>query len=82
MFYNVLQKLNNLFIPTIEKMSETIVKYGTDYSTFSIEQQNNIIASMSLAGAIKAVLDTPILNENGELTLDSECILKELENMR
>lgn len=79
MFYNVLVKLNNLFVPTIKKMSETINNKGVDYSTFNIEQQNNVVASMSLAGAIKAILDTPILNENGELTLDSESILKEIE---
>lgn len=82
MFYDVLDKLNKLFIPTIKKMSDTIINYGSDYSSFSIEEQNNIVASMSLAGAIKAVLDTPLLNKNGELTIDSENILKEIEERK
>ena len=35
---------------------------------------------MSLAGAIKAVLDTPILDESGNLTKESGVIIENTQN--
>lgn len=39
-----------------------------------------VAANLSLARAVKAVLDTPILTENGNLTAESEAIIEPVQN--
>lgn len=76
LFVNLLNKLNKYFIPLIAKMDQAINEHGADFSKFSIEQQQAIAAAASLAKAIKMVLDTPILDKNGNITSDSNKILE------
>lgn len=71
MFTRLLLRLGAYFDPLIYQLQQIIETSGTDYSTFSPEQKKTVAAAMATAGAIKAVLDTPILNENGELTSES-----------
>ena len=71
MFTRLLLRLGSYFDPLIYQLQQIIETSGTDYSTFSPEQKKTVAAAMATAGAIKAVLDTPILNENGELTSES-----------
>ena len=47
---------------------------GTDYSKYTQEQKKLVAACLATAGALKAVLDTPILTEEGNLTKESEKI--------
>ena len=49
---------------------------GTDYSQFRQESKKTIAAAASTAASIKAVLDTPLLAEDGSLTLESEKLMK------
>ena len=56
-----------------------ISEKGNDYTKFSDEEKNCIASALSLAGAIKAVLDTPILDESGNLTEESGTIIKTLQ---
>lgn len=71
MFKRLLLKLDTVFAPLISRLEEIIKTSGTDYSTFTEEEQNVVAASMTMAKAIKSVLDTPILNEDGVLTSES-----------
>ena len=71
MFTRLLLRLGSYFDPLICQLQQIIETSGTDYSTFSPEQKKTVAAAMATAGAIKAVLDTPILNEDGELTKES-----------
>ena len=71
MFTRLLLRLGSYFDPLIYQLQQIIETSGTDYSTFSPEQKKTVAAAMATAGAIKAVLDTPILNEDGELTKES-----------
>lgn len=45
---------------------------GYDYSQYSLDSKKAIAAAASLAVSIKAVLDTPILNDDGNLTDESK----------
>ena len=71
LFNRALVKLDLLFRPMLEELNNIIGTSGTDYSRFTPEQKKTVAACMSLAGAIKAILDTPILTEDGNLTEES-----------
>ena len=74
MFYNLLAHLDSYFLPQIWRMQEIIENEGTDYRTYSKESKQAIMVAASTAGTIKAVLDTPILTDDGLLTDESEKI--------
>ncbi len=61
-------------------MEEIIEKEGIDYSLYSVEDKKTIASAASMAGTIKAVLDTPILNEEGDLTEESGNTLNNYTN--
>ena len=67
MFTRMILKLGAIFDPLVYSLNQIIATSGTDYSKFSPEQKATVAACMSMAGAIKAILDTPILNEDGSL---------------
>lgn len=71
MLERLLLKLDSIFEPLVYELGRIVKTTGTDYSQFSIEQKSTVAASMSMAGAIKAVLDTPLLTEDGKLTEQS-----------
>lgn len=81
MFERLILQLNALFAPLIYSLEQIISTSGTDYSLFTPEQKSTVAACLSLAGAIKAVLDTPILSEDGNLTPESEKIAKSVQHV-
>ena len=74
MLYNVLAHLDSLFVPQIWKMEDIVEKEGVDYREYSQDSKRAVAAAASTACSIKAVLDTPILTEEGELTEASKQI--------
>ncbi len=76
MFDRFLLSLNSIFQPLIYEMADIIKRKGTDYRTFSENEKKVIAEAMTMAGAIKSILDTPILNEAGDLTEESEKIIE------
>lgn len=68
MLYNLLVNLDSRFVPQIWKMEDIVESEGTDYSQYSQDSKKMIASAASTACTIKAVLDTPILTEEGELT--------------
>ena len=72
MFYNLLARLDTYLMPLIDKMKEIIENEGTDYSKYYNESKSVIALATSAAVSVKAVLDTPILTEDGNLTVESE----------
>lgn len=71
MFSRVLLKLSAAFDPLVYSLEKIIATTGTDYFAYSEEQQKTVAASMAMAGAIKSILDTPILTDDGSLTPQS-----------
>ena len=78
MFYNLLAHLDSLFLPQIWNMQDIVENEGVDYRAYTIESKKAIAAAASTACTIKAVLDTPILTPEGELTEASENVTKEI----
>ncbi len=75
MFSRFLISLNSIFEPLIYEMSKIIVNKGTDYKTFTDEEKSVVAEAMAMAGAIKTILDTPILTDSGDLTKESEKVV-------
>ena len=48
---------------------------GVDYTAYSPAHKKTIAAAASIAATIKAVLDTPILSDDGDLTEESNSVL-------
>ena len=80
LFIELLERLTNLFNPLLSQMESAIKEHGADYSLFNIEQKKAVAGALSLAGTIKAVIDTPILNKDGKLTDESAKIIREINN--
>lgn len=75
-FNRFLLRLQTVFDPLIFEMSQIIEYKGTDFRAFTDEEKKIVASAMSLAGAVKAVLDTPILNDDGNLTEESGVIVE------
>src|SRR5699024_10281135 len=71
MFNRFLLSLNSVFEPLVYEMSQIIERNGTDFRLYSNEDKTVIAESMAMAGAIKSILDTPILDVDGNLTPES-----------
>ena len=71
MFNRFLIRLQTVFDPLVYDMTKIINEKATDFREFSEDEKKCVASAMSLAGAIKAVLDTPILDEDGNLTEES-----------
>ena len=76
LFYSLLAHLDTYLLPLVWQMEDIIAKEGTDYRTYSPESKKVIMAAASNAGSVKAVLDVPILTDDGSLTGNS-CTNKE-----
>ena len=79
MFYNLLVRLDSLFTPLVIQTASAIQEHKGNYQCFSVSQKHTVAATFALAGTIKAVLDTPILSKNGELTEESECLIPQVK---
>ena len=79
MFYHLLARLDAKFLPLIHRMQAVLRNEGDDYSLYSDEAKKVVVSAASIAVTIKAVLDTPILTESGELTEESRTVAGEIE---
>lgn len=66
-FSKTLDKLQELFAPQIETLLAIIRDEGTNYGTFKRQSKDCVAVAISTAQAVKALLDTPILEKNGAL---------------
>lgn len=76
MFSRFLLSLNSVFEPLIYEMTQIISTRGTDFRTYHDEEKKVVAEAMAMAGAIKTILDTPILDDEGNLTTESEKMVK------
>lgn len=81
MFERLLIKLDAIFEPLTDSLAQIIQTSGTDFSQYSKDEKAVVAANLSLAKAIKAVLDTPILTENGNLTDESQIIVEPVQKV-
>lgn len=85
MFNRFLASLNSVFEPLVYDMTQIIKIKGTDFRTFTDDEKKIVAEAMAMAGAIKSILDTPILDDAGNLTNESDKIVditrKKLEDV-
>ena len=79
MFYSLLARMDAHFLPQIYMMEKIISEEGVDYSLFKPESKAAIAAAASTAATIKAILDTPILTESGNLTDSSQTLIEKMK---
>lgn len=85
MFYDVLVKLDTMFLACIEELDSVIKekekrisKKRFGQTDFTDDDLKLIAVTRSLAGAIKAIIDTPILNKDGEVSNESQNICNQI----
>ena len=81
MFQRLLVKIDILFHPLVWELEKLLVIAGSDYREYTDEQKKTVAMALSMAGTIKAILDTPILTEDGKLTEESEKIGMEIQKV-
>lgn len=79
MYNRFLIRLQTVFDPLVYDVTQIIKEKGTDFRTFSDDERKCIASAMALAGAIKSVLDTPILDKKGNLTEESGVIIEDTQ---
>lgn len=75
-FRSLLINLDEMLSPLCYSMKRIIRENGIDYSKLCLDDQKTVAETVSMAVAIKAVLDTPILDNDGSLTSESERVLE------
>ena len=80
MFHRLLVRLDILFLRLNYELEQIVKKRGRNYRKYATEQKHTVAQICSVAGAIKAVLDTPILTEDGCLTPQSEKMAEEMQD--
>lgn len=68
---DVLTKLNLLFYKGIQESEQLIKKNGSDKRKYTENERQTLAACINVAGAVKGILDTPIIDRDGELTKKS-----------
>lgn len=79
MFTSALQKMDAIFMPLVGRMINTIQEKGTNFQSFNREEKENVGACCAMAQSVKAILDTPILDKDGNLTEESAKALEKAE---
>ena len=81
-FIEVLEPLNEILEDYIDEIEE-IVNRSNDWRTYTQEEKETVMATASIAKTVKNLCDTPIIDEEGEVTKKSKEVLskaKELTN--
>ncbi len=77
LFTQVLIKLEALMFPQLYSFESIIDMEGCDFAKYRPESKKRVAALLSTAQAVKAILDTALLDDKGALTSKSEDVLLE-----
>ena len=75
LFTRMLIKLKSILNRQLAQLEYIISTEGVDYSVYSDSSKNTVAMILGTVQAVKALLDTPILNEDGSLTYESETVV-------
>ena len=79
MLYNLLARLDAIFVPLLYDMEDIFKNEGDDYSKYTERSKKKVASCASIAVTIKSVLDTQLLNDEGILTDSSQTIMETAE---
>lgn len=86
MFNNLLNELNEMFsycvalLDVVTKKKMWFFQDEVDAKRFNENELKLVAVTRALAGAVKAIIDTPILNENSEITIESTNVCNDTLN--
>lgn len=75
LFTQVLIRLEALMFPQLDAFENIIASEGCDFKKYKDASKKHIAALLATAQAVKAILDTALLDEKGALTKESEDVL-------
>ena len=67
----VLTKLNMLFVRGVRYTGALIEERGGDKRNYTLEDRKSLALCVNLAGAVKSILDAPIIDREGKITQKS-----------
>lgn len=67
----LLAKMDLLFSRSIKTSIDIIRKNGTYRNNYNLDERKTLMTCINFADAIKKVIDTPLLDENGEIAQES-----------
>lgn len=80
MFRELLRKVeSDVFFPLLGALERTLAQNGADYGKYDRREKEVVAANLAVAKAVKSILDTPILTEDGSLTDESDKLLSSVE---
>lgn len=65
---------------SVHSLEKVIVAHGEDFSAFSQESREAVFRSVKYAQLVKAMIDTPILDESGALVLSTEKRIRDISD--
>lgn len=75
---NILSELRKYARRNLAKLNTLIAEHGVDYTTYDDENKMIVLKNVKIMQVIKATIDTPILNEKGDLLGDASSNLKKI----
>ena len=81
LFTKTLIKLESILNMQLAKLEYIIATEGVDYSLFSEGSKNLVAMLLGTVQAVKAILDTPLLDENGTLTAESKNVINTVQGL-
>ena len=75
LFTQVLIRLEALMFPQLDMFENIIASEGCDFKKYKDASKKHVAALLATAQAVKAILDTALLDEKGALTKESEDVL-------
>ncbi|HDR1062626.1 hypothetical protein ACFGZ0_08105 [Pasteurella multocida] len=76
---DVLSKLRKFSRRNTKKLENLVENSGIDYLQYSESEKEIVFKTLKSIQLLKAIIDTPILNENGELLNDVEANINNIE---
>ena len=76
LFNKVLVKLDLTLVQTLDQLDYVIQTEGKNFAEYSPMAKQTVAKAVSTAQAVKAILDTPLLDDTGKLTDESAKVAK------
>ena len=81
LFTKTLIKLESILNMQLAKFEYILATEGVDYANFSESSKNLVAMLLGTVQAVKALLDTPLLTDDGALTTESETVVKSVRGL-
>ena len=76
----LLKSLDRYLVKYVDLMTKIVDKKGCDWNNYDTLEKQNIYKCVQVAQTIKVILDTSLLNENGELDDATEALIRDGES--